>query len=130
MTSNIDVVRSTFDRAAEGDMEGGLAAYAQDVEWHEPEGAPFGGVYHGVQELVDRLITPLMEEVPDFATTAEQFIADGDTVVVVARMGGTVKATGATFSTPLVVVYEVRDGKITRVQTFSDTAKVREAMRP
>jgi hypothetical protein len=62
-----------------------LAAMADEIGWCEAEGMPYGGVYHGGATVAESVLGPITKDVPNFAVTAEDFIASGDTVAVVAR---------------------------------------------
>ena len=46
---SVDVVRGVYEAFGRGDVAAVLGAMADDVEWHEAEGMPYGGVYRGGQ---------------------------------------------------------------------------------
>ena len=125
---SVEVVRGTYEAFGRGDVPAVLGAMAADIEWHEAEGMPYGGIYHSGEEVAQNVFGPLVEDVPDFAVTPEQFIASGDTVAVVARYTGTGKATGKALNLPVVHVWDVRDGEIARFRMFADTAKFLEVV--
>lgn len=58
-----------------------------------------------------------------------QFIAQGDTVVVLGREKVKVKATGKTFETHWAHAFTVKGGKIAKVQEYTDTATIAAAFR-
>jgi ketosteroid isomerase-like protein len=89
---------------------------------------PYGGIYHGGEEVAQNVFGPILEDFPDFAVTPEEFIASGSTVAVVARYTGTGKATGKTLNLPVVHVWDVRDAKVARFRQFVDTAKFLETV--
>jgi ketosteroid isomerase-like protein len=124
---SVDVVRGVYDAMGRGDVPGVLEAIA-NVEWHEAEGLPYGGVYRGGEAVGQNVFGPLMQDVPDFAVTPEEFIASGDAVAVVARYTGTGKATGKQLDLPVVHVWDLREGKIARFRQFVDTAKFLEVV--
>jgi ketosteroid isomerase-like protein len=125
---SVEVVRGTYDAFGRGDVPAVLGAMAADIEWHEAEGMPYGGIYHSPEEVAQNVFGPLVEDVPDFAVTPEEFIPSGDTVAVVARYTGTGKATGKALDLPVVHVWDVRDGEIARFRQFVDTAKFLEVV--
>jgi ketosteroid isomerase-like protein len=45
----------------------------------------YGGVYRGGDQIAQNVFGPLVEDVPDFAITPEEFIASGNTVAAVPR---------------------------------------------
>ena len=109
-----------------GDVPTVLDTMAADIDWHEAEGMPYGGVYHGGEAVVQNVFGPIMQDVSDFAVTPEEFIASGDAVAAVVRYTGTGKATGKKLDIPAVHVWNVRDGKLQQFRQFIDTAKFRE----
>ena len=125
---SVEVVRSMYEAFGRGDVPAVLGAMAADIEWHEAEGMPYGGVYHGPDEVAQKVFGPLLEDVPDFALTPEEFIPSGDTVAVVIRYTGTGKATGKALNLLVAHVWDVRDGKIARFRQFADTAKYLEVV--
>jgi ketosteroid isomerase-like protein len=88
------LVRDVYQAFGRGDVPTVLGAMAADMEWHEAEGMPYGGVYHGGEAVVQNVFGPIMQDVSDFAVTPEEFIASGDAVAAVVRYTGTGKATG------------------------------------
>jgi uncharacterized protein len=99
---------------------------AEDVEWYEAEGMPYGGLHRGGETVARMVFGPLIADIPDFAVTPEEFIQSGDTVAVVARYTGSGKETARRLDLPVVHVWDVRDDKIVRFRQFADTAKFLE----
>lgn len=123
-----ELVRDVYQAFGRGDVPTVLGAMAADIEWHEAEGMPYGGVYHGGEAVVQNVFGPIMQDVSDFAVTAEEFIASGDAVAAVVRYTGTGKATGKKLDLPVVHVWKVRNGKIQQFRQFIDTAKFLEVV--
>ena len=123
-----ELVRDVYQAFGRGDVPTVLGAMAADIEWHEAEGMPYGGVYHGGEAVVQNVFGPIMQDVSDFAVTPEEFIASGDTVAAVVRYTGTGKATGKKLDLPVVHVWKVRNGKIQQFRQFIDTAKFLEVV--
>jgi uncharacterized protein len=125
---SVDVVRGVYEAFGRGDLPAVLAAMADDIEWHEAEGMPYGGVYHGGEAVAQNVFGPITQDIPDFAVKPEEFIASGDAVAAVVRYTGTGKATGKQLNLPVVHVWDVRNGKLTRFRQFADTAKFLEVV--
>ena len=123
-----DLVRDVYEAFARGDVPAVLGAMAADMEWHEAEGMPYGGVYHGGEAVAQNVFGPITQDVVDFAVTAEEFIASGDAVAAVVRYTGTGKATGRKLDLPVVHVWKVRNGKLEQFRQFIDTAKFLEVV--
>ena len=90
---------------------------------------PYGGLYRGRDAVVQNVLGPLMEDVPDFKIVPEEFIASGKSVTSIVRYTGTAKATGKSLNLQVAHVWEVRDGKITRFRQSADTVKFLEVVR-
>jgi uncharacterized protein len=125
---SVDVVRGVYEAFGRGDVPAVLGAMADDIEWHEAEGMPYGGVYHGGEAVAQNVFGPITQDIPDFAVKPEEFIASGDAVAAVVRYTGTGKATGKQLNLPVVHVWDVRNGKIAQFRQFIDTAKFLEVV--
>jgi ketosteroid isomerase-like protein len=122
----VDVVKGMYEAFGRGDVPAVLGAMADDIEWYEAEGMPYGGLHRGPDAVAQNVFGPQIEDLPDFALAPEEFIASGDTVAAVVRYTGTGKATGRALNLQVVHVWGVRDGKIARFRQFADTVKYRE----
>jgi len=125
---NVQIVEDVYEAFARGDVAAVLAAMTDDVEWHEAEGMPYGGVHRGGDAVAQNVFGPITTDIPDFAVTPAEVIASGDTVAVVVRYTGTGKNTGEELDLKVVHIWNVRDGKIERFRQFADTAKFLEVV--
>ena len=125
---NVDVVKGMYEAFGRGDVPGVLGAFADEIEWHEAEGMPYGGLYRGGEAVAQNVFGPITEDVEDFAVTPEEFIASGDAVAVVARYTGRGKATGSALDLCAVHVWDIRGGKVARFRQFMDTVKFLEVV--
>ena len=125
---SVDVVRGVYGAFARGDVPGVLGAFADDIEWYEAEGMPYGGLHRGPEAVAQKVFGPLAEDVEGFAVVPEQLIASGDTVASIVRYTGTGSATGKTLDLPAVHIWDVRDGKVQRFRQFVDTMEFAEVV--
>ena len=125
---SVEVVKRMYDAFGRGDVPGVLSVMTDDIEWFAAESMPYGGPYHGPQEVAENIFGPVMEDIPDFTVTPEQLIGSGDTIAAVTRYRGTGKATGKQLDLPVVHVFDMRDGKVARFRQFIDTMKFREVV--
>ena len=102
-------------------MESTLAMMADDVEWTEPEGFMTGGTYHGPTEVLENVFLPCQEEFETFRVEPTRFIDGGDTVVALGSFHATTKA-GEQIDSPFAHVYDLDNGRITRMLNYTDTA--------
>jgi ketosteroid isomerase-like protein len=66
---SVEVVKRAYAAFAEGDVPAVLAAFADDIEWHEAEGMPYGGLYRGGEAVVQNVFGPISQDVEGFALT-------------------------------------------------------------
>jgi uncharacterized protein len=124
----VDVVRGVYEAFARGDVPGVLGLFADDIEWYEAEGMPYGGLHRGPDAVAQNVFGPITEDVEGFAVTPEEFITSGDAVAVVARYTGTGKETGKRLDQTGVHVWDIRAGKVARFRQFMDTVKFAEVV--
>lgn len=124
----IEVVKGVYDAFARGDIPTVLEAFAEDVEWFEAEGMPYGGLYRSGDAVLQNVFGPIAADVEGFAVTPEEYIASGAKVAALVRYTGTGKATGKALDEPAVHVWEMRDGKLVRFRQFIDTLKFAEVV--
>ena len=125
-----ELVEGLYEAFARGDVATVLAAMTDDIEWHEAEGGPYGGVHRGPDTVAARVFRPLAEDVPDFAVSVERVLGSGSLVAVVGRYTGTGRATGSRVDLPVVHVWEVRMGEVVSFRQFVDAAAFRAAVSP
>ena len=125
---SVEVVKRAYAAFAEGDVPAVLGMFADDIEWHEADGMPYGGVYHGGEAVVQNVFGPISEDVEGFSLAPEEYMAAGDTVAVVVRYTGTGKASGKQLDLPVVHVWDIEDGKAVRFLQFADTVKFAEVV--
>jgi uncharacterized protein len=125
---NVEFVKSVYGAFGRGDVPTVLAAFADDIEWYEAEGMPYGGLHRGGEAVAQKVFGPLSEDVEGFTVTPEELIGSGATVAAVVRYTGTGKATGKTLDLPAVHVWDIRDGKLARFRQFIDTVTFAEVV--
>jgi len=129
---NVEIVRSSYEIIARQDISRLLEIWDPQIEWREAEGHPYsdGNPYIGPDRILDGVFSRLGGEWEDFTAHPEEFLAQGDTVVVIGRYTGTYKSTGRPLDAQVVHVYRLRDGKVISFQQFSDTAQFARVMSP
>src|SRR6187455_1768499 len=125
---SVEVVKGIYAAFARGDVPGVLGAFADQIEWYEAEGMPYGGLHRGGEAVAENVFGPISEDVEGFAVTPEEFMASGDTVAVVTRYTGTGKATGEPLDQTAVHVWDIEGDKAVRFRHFMDTVKFAEVV--
>lgn len=120
---NVDVVQRTYEAVGRGDIPAFLDLLTDDVEWtlQGPSVIPFAGTRRGREGVAE--FFSLVGETLEFEQfEPREFVAQGDTVVVLGFERNLIKPTGRTFEQEWAHVYTLRDGKIAKVRCFEDTA--------
>ena len=125
---NVGVVRSVYDAFGRGDVPAALGAFDGDIEWHEAEGMPYGGVHRGPEAVAGNVLGPITTDVEGFTVTPEEFLAAGDEVVSLGRYTGRGAQSGVELDVPYAHAWTVRDGKIARFRQYTDTQKFNEML--
>ena len=126
MATNKEIVENIYASFATGDVPAVLGAMAEDIQWTEADGFPLAGTYVGPQAVLEGVFMRLGEIGDDYAVMPEQFVADGDTVVVLGNYAWKHKSSGEPAVVKMVHVLTLDGGKVTAFQQHVDTVRVRE----
>lgn len=127
-TANTELIRQAYEFFKAGDISSFLNLLAEDVEWQMPEidNVAFAGSRRGRQQVGE--FFQRMAEVQDVVEYApEEFIAQGDKVVVLGRFTMRVKATGKESRSAWAHVWTVQGGSITASREYVDSLAVSRA---
>ncbi|HEX5691443.1 MAG TPA: nuclear transport factor 2 family protein [Roseiflexaceae bacterium] len=121
--SNLTIAQGIYSAFGQGNIPAILDVFADDVELHEPPGGtpPFTGVYHGLDGAAT-FFRNLVETVDVLAMEPQEFVAQGDVVVVLGHYRFRPKTTGIPYDTDWAMVWRFRDGKVSKFQVHYDTA--------
>jgi uncharacterized protein len=127
---NVTVVQNAYAAFGRGDIPALLALMADDIDWRPVVGAarhvPFSGERKGTAAVAD--FFRQVAESEDFEQfEPRQFVAQGDKVVALGHYRAVTKTTGKSFESDFVMVFTLRDGKITAFQEFTDSAAINAA---
>ena len=128
MSENSDALKRGYEAFNQGDMDTVAELYEDDVRWEGPntEGLPMSGVNEG-KEAVLQALGAIGEQFESFSVTPDEWIEQGDTVVVLSHTEARTKS-GNGFETPNVEIWRMSGGKAQRVQSLTDTAVAKEAL--
>jgi ketosteroid isomerase-like protein len=88
---------------------------------------PGAGTHSGKEE-VGSLFSGMRERWEGLVLSPDEFVEQGDAVVVLGHLEGRAKATGTDVKVPFVHVWRMRGGKVYRGQALTDTAVVADAL--
>ena len=116
---NIDAIKSGYDSVGQGNFDGILDLIDPEVVVRDRPESPDPRIYHG-HEGVREALAASDESFVDFELEPEDFIGEGDYVIVVLTMRGTGRGSGAKVEDRIAHQWKVRDGKAVEVQVYSD----------
>ena len=126
---NVEFVKQGFAALEKGDIPALLDMLAEDVDWQSPVTRTEHVEITWAQqrrgrEQVAQFFKELGEAVQPENFEFLEITAQDDRVVVEGRNQGSVRSTGRTYEHEWVMVFTIRDGKITRCRHYYDTADV------
>ena len=123
--SALETIQAAYSAFGRNDPSVLFAAMDPAINWNEAEGNPLAdrNPYVGPQAIGDGVFGRLLGAIDNFTAVPATFIDGGDTVVVLGRYGGTMKAGGATLDAPFCHVYRFSAGKAVMFQQYTDTAQ-------
>jgi len=128
--NNAHIIADIYAAFARGDVAPIVAAVSDDVDWNNSKSPeiPYGGHYAGPAgvrtffERIGRAVT-----VKSFSPTV--YITAGDSVLAAGAWSGVANTTGKPFETDWLMHWIVKNGKVTYVRVYEDTALTAAAMR-
>ena len=126
--ANLEIVQGIFASFGTGDIPAVVAALSEDIEWvvSGPRGIPFAGARRG-KPAVLAFFSVLGQTVGIQQFEPQEFIVQGDQVVVIGLERLRVKATGRIAENRWVMVFTLQAGRVVRYREFDDTAALAAA---
>lgn len=130
MTTNLDIIRATYEGTSEENGKHLLAVLAPDATWTEAAGFPYAGTYVGAEQIVAGVLQRLGTEWEGYSAKAHTYLADGDRVAAFGIYSGTYRKTGKAMTATFAHLYHLQNGKIIRMEQYVDSHLVQQAMQP
>ena len=127
---NLKTVEEIFGAFGRGDVAGVLALLADDVRWtvSGPAEVPHFGERRG-HEQVREFFVSLGTNVEFERFETDEFVCQGEKVVVLGGERGRVRRTGRSFDNDWAMVFTLTGGKVSNFRAYENTAAVAEAFR-
>jgi uncharacterized protein len=124
----VEIAKRAVDAYNRRDVDTFFAELATpDFEWFPALPRAFaGGGYRG-REGVERFQADTFESLEELQTLPEEFRDLGDRVLVLGRLRGRGKGSGAPVDSPLGSIYDFRGGRIWRVRVYLDPTEALRA---
>ena len=124
---NVEMVERAIAAINARDIRGYLACCTDDVELRTPMAA-LGGVYQGAVGI-ERFFGDIEDAGPDFRIEVDGVQAiGGDRVLVVMRASSTGRVSGIPVTSDSNNIYDIIDGKISRIRIFLDRDEALKAV--
>jgi ketosteroid isomerase-like protein len=118
---NKQLLQAIFAEMAKANSRPFVDAMAEDFRWTVKGSTGWSRTYVGKQAVLTELLGQLRTKIEGrVTTTAHNFIADGDYVVVEARGSATTKA-GTPYNNEYCFVFRLADGKLAEVTEYADS---------
>lgn len=122
MNDAVSTARAVYDAFAAADLAV-LAGLLGDTEWHEAEGMPYGGVWHGIGEIAEKVFGPIGAQVEGFTAIPDELLPLGETRAIAF---GIYRGDGGKVATPFCHVWTAQDGRIVKFVQYADSHLYRQ----
>ena len=120
-------IQSIFDAFQRGDIPTILNLVAADAVWIQSTQLPWGGTYSG-PEGAAQFFTKLDQHMATEGFEAREIVESGDDVFSFGEYRGKSRKTGRTGAAAWMFRWKVQAGKVTRFESYIDTAALNAAM--
>ena len=126
---NVEVVRTGWEAWRRGDLDALCATWHQAVEWDTTNFAewPENAVYRGEDE-VRQFLEEWLASWDSYEAGVDDFIDAGDRVLVFCWQHMTGPGSGVPVKVDMAQVFTVRDGKVSRIDNYTDRDEALEAV--
>jgi hypothetical protein len=127
--SDREVVVGSYAALNRGDIDGALAALAEDAEWHESGALPDAGVYIG-REAIRAFLTEFLDSWESFEQEITETREAGDRVAVFIHLTAVGRGSSVEVDARYAHVWTMRDGQGVRVDAFYEREEALAAIEP
>jgi uncharacterized protein len=125
---NVDLIRPIYEDWGRGNWRPRFDVYHQNMEWGWSDEFPgLAGVFEDHDDPNPRLVAWLSGW-EHWRAEADEFLEFGDHVVVLATYHGRGRGSGVEISQEGAHVWELRDGKVVRLEIFASRAKALQSV--
>jgi ketosteroid isomerase-like protein len=123
-------VRSFYNAFARRDTEAFTALLDPQIEWSAAENFLYAdhSPYVGVGAVATLILGRVLADWDAFTMNPAEILAGGEIVIASGRVQGIFKANRAPIDAQFVQVFQFKDGRIAKVQMYTDTAQFKETI--
>jgi ketosteroid isomerase-like protein len=127
VSENVEIVKRLMEAVDRRDIDAFAEVTTPDFEWLPVFAARVGGdVYRG-REGIETFLGEIDEIWEEFRPLPEEYRDLGDGVLGLGRLKTRGRSSGVPMDSPWGGVYDLRDGKVSRIRTFLDHAQASQA---
>ncbi len=118
--ANVQTIRNFYAAFGSGDVQTIVDGLTDDVHWysHFTEDVPWGGDFSG-KANVPGFFSAIYNNVDVNLFSADEFVAEGDSVISMGRVGATSQAAGKIDETPWVFIWKFDGDKVCSYEQYS-----------
>jgi ketosteroid isomerase-like protein len=117
---NVEIAKLAMDGFNRNDADAVMEFTTSDVEWFPAMPGTIEGDSYLGREAVETYIEEGRDIWEEIRIDAEEFRDLGDRALLLGRMEGLGRGSGARVTTPYAMVFDFRGNKISRVRSFLD----------
>jgi ketosteroid isomerase-like protein len=127
MAGRVDQMRQRYEEFDQGDLESATQDWADDFVWQGANSTdlPGGGEHQGKDEALE-VLQRVVGAFDEFKLSADEFLEEGDTVVVLAHTD--LKKGDDSAQIPVVHVWRWEGDQIKRLQILTDTLQTAQLL--
>lgn len=127
MAGHAEQMRKRYEEFNQGDIQSATQEWAQDMVWEGGNSTelPGGGEHKGKDQALQAL-QQAVGSWDDFKLSADEFLEEGDTVVVLGHTQ--VSKGGNSAKTPVVHIWRWQGDEIKRLQILTDTLQAAQLL--
>ena len=118
---NVEIAKRVIDAFNRRDADAIFECVTPDIEWFPAVPVSFGGGALRGREGIESYLRDVSDTWAEYRVLSEDFRDLGqDQVLVLSRVEGRGASSGGRIDEPMGQIFDIRDGKISRVRTYLD----------
>jgi uncharacterized protein len=123
----IETFRRIYTSIQHGDSDELTSSLAHDIEFVLPESLPWGGPHHGPLGVA-AMVEIYSDHIDGSWADPDEFVEDGDRVIVLGRLIGKARSSGQRFEVPFAHLWGLAEGVPSSFRAYYDSAPITAAL--
>lgn len=126
----LHTIRAFYDAFEQADQAAFAALCDLAIEWTSAENFIYSdrSPYVGIAAVLDLIFRRIPGDWDKFSLLPMELLGGGDLVIANGRFRGVFRANGAGIDAQMVQVFQMKDGKVAKVQVYTDTAQFKDTV--